>query len=284
MNKNIIPQLWFNKKALDAAEFYVSLFENSSLLDSSPIQGTSSSDAKIVGFILDGVQFEAVSAGPYFNFNTSISLLVHCDSDKEIENLWSQLNKGAIIHRKLDIDNRDLMYGCLQDRYGLVWRLVTSDEIVSQKITPCLLFSNDAQKAMIYYENIFEDSVIKFIDQKQGNHMVYADITIDDLELTCIDVKEEENPGFTEAFSFVIKCENQVDVNYYWSRLSHEPEAEQAGWLKDKFGLSWQIIPRSLDKKLMIGSIEQREAVIKESLDMKKIKIKEINKVYKENK
>ena len=155
---------------------------------------------------------------------------------------------------------------------------------IRQKITPCLLFSGDTQKALIYYEDIFENSIIKFLDKNQDNHLIYADFKIDDLELVCIDVEAEENPGFAEAFTFVIKCENQIDVNYYWKRLSYESGAEEFGWLKDKFGLSWHIVPKSLDQKLMLGSLQQREAVIRETLEMKKIIIKDINTVYKESK
>ena len=284
MNKKIIPQLWFSNNALEAAELYVSIFENSSLLDTSPIQDESSGQEKYVKFILDGLQLEAFSAGSYFNFNTASSLLVHCESDDELEYLWHKLKEDGRIHKDLCLDKNDLMYGCLQDKFGLVWRFIKTKENIRQKITPCLLFSGDTQKALIYYEDIFENSIIKFLDKNQDNHLIYADFKIDDLELVCIDVEAEENPGFAEAFTFVIKCENQIDVNYYWKRLSYESGAEEFGWLKDKFGLSWHIVPKSLDQKLMLGFLQQREAVIIKTLEMKKIIIKDINTVYKESK
>src|SRR5689334_4794460 len=95
--QKIIPHLWYDKEAKEAVEFYVSLFPNSKITHSSTLHNTPSGDADVLTFELDGCNFMAISAGPYFKFNPSISLLVACDSAEEVDKLWAALKKEALM-------------------------------------------------------------------------------------------------------------------------------------------------------------------------------------------
>ena len=151
--KRITPHLWFDKEAREAAEFYCSVFPNSRITNVRTIRDTPTGDADVVSFELSGQPFMAISAGPLFRFNESISFMVPCDTQEEID--------------------------------------------------------------------------------------------------------------------------------HYWKQLSAVPAAEQCGWLKDKYGLSWQIVPTALDEMMRAGSAEQMARVTQSFLKMKKFNLAELQRAYR---
>lgn len=133
---------------------------------------------------------------------------------------------------------------------------------MSQKITPSLWFNNNAEEAMNYYVSVFKDSRInhieKYPDESLDEHfkgmsgkVINGSFTLDGVDFICLD----GGPQFTfnEAVSFTVTCKDQEEIDYYWERLSHVKEAEQCGWCKDKFGVSWQIIPENLGELMAKG-------------------------------
>jgi len=154
--QEIIPHLWFDKEAKQAAEFYVSVFPNSRIAHSTTLHNTPSGDTDIVSFTLNGNRFMAISAGPLFKF--------------------------------------------------------------------------------------------------------------------------------TEAISFMIPCESQKEIDYYWEKLSADPRSEQCGWCKDKFGLSWQVWPVALGEMMSKGTPEQVGRVTKAFLNMKKFDIAKLEEAFKGSK
>jgi len=150
MRQKIVPHLWFDKEAKEAAEFYVSVFPNSKITNITTLHNTPSGDADVVSFELNGNPFMAISAGPYFKFN--------------------------------------------------------------------------------------------------------------------------------EAVSFIVNCDTQEEIDYYWEKLSAHPEAEQCGWLKDKYGLSWQIVPTEMDEFMRTADKEKVAKITEAFLKMKKFNIEELRK------
>lgn len=148
----IVPHLWYDKEAKEAAEFYVSVFPNSKISSIKTLHNTPSGDTDVVSFKLNGQPFMAISAGPLFKFN--------------------------------------------------------------------------------------------------------------------------------EAISFIVYCKDQKEIDYYWEKLSAVPESEQCGWLKDKYGLSWQIVPKDMDEMMTKGTPEQIDRVTQTFLPMKKLDIAELQKAY----
>jgi predicted 3-demethylubiquinone-9 3-methyltransferase (glyoxalase superfamily) len=112
--RNIVPHLWFDKEAKEAAEFYAAIFPDSKVTNITTLHDTPSGDCDVVSFELSGQPFMAISAGPLFKFNESISFIVHCESQAEIDDFWE----------KLSADPEAEQCGWLEDKYGLSWQIV----------------------------------------------------------------------------------------------------------------------------------------------------------------
>jgi len=115
--KKIIPHLWYNKEAKQAAEFYVSVFPGSNITGHASISDTPSGNVEIVSFELSGNPFMAISGGPLFRFNESISFMVYCDTQEEIDYYWEKLTEGG----------QEQNCGWLKDKFGLSWQIVPSE-------------------------------------------------------------------------------------------------------------------------------------------------------------
>ncbi|MEG6586581.1 VOC family protein [Dendrosporobacter sp. 1207_IL3150] len=287
----LVPHLWYDKEAKEAAMFYTSLFDRSKLLNVGLIQNTPSGDVEIVSFELAGQQFEAISAGPFFQFNPSCSLMVACDSVEEVNIKWQALLEGGLALMPLDAYPFSKWYGWVQDRYGLSWQLMLVEEQLKspQKITPNLLFSDrvcgKAEEAVTYYTKIFNDAEGAMISRYQEGEAIntkakvnFASFRIEGMQLSAMDNGYDVDYSFNEAFSIMVKCRDQREIDYYWNALSAVPEAEQCGWVKDKFGVSWQIVPEFMDEILFYGSREEVQNVTEAFLKMKKFDIAALEK------
>jgi predicted 3-demethylubiquinone-9 3-methyltransferase (glyoxalase superfamily) len=249
-----------------------------------------SGEAELVSFELAGLQFQAISAGPYFKFNPSISLMVACESVEEVNAKWEALSEGGTELMALGEYPFNKRYGWIQDRYGLSWQLMLTDNNQrAQKITPSLLFSGDscgkAEEALVFYTEIFTDSVIDFISKyKPGEAATpkakinYAAFKLAGMNFSAMDNGYEVDFNFNEAFSLIVNCKDQKEIDYFWDRLSAVPEAEQCGWVKDRYGVSWQIVPDSMDEILSNGTKDEIQRIQKELLKMKKIDIEALEK------
>lgn len=179
-----------------------------------------------------------------------------------------------------------------QDPYGLSWQLMLVDrERTVQKIRPNLLFSNEvcgkAEEAIKYYTEVFEASQIGMISTyKEGEassanaKINYASFKLLGMDFSAMDNGFDVDFSFNEAFSLIIYCENQQEIDYYWNKLSYVPEAEQCGWIKDKFGLSWQIVPLVLTDIMNSGDEEKNQRVSEALLKMKKLDIVVLQKAF----
>ncbi|MEH7122252.1 VOC family protein [Bacillus sp. JJ1532] len=281
--QKIIPHLWYDKEAREAALFYISLFEDSKLLNETVIENTPSGDSELVSFELAGQEFMAISAGPYFKFNPSVSLMVACESIEEVNTKWEALVEGGTELMPLGEYPFSKRYAWVQDRFGLSWQLMLKDNGKAvQKITPNLLFSSDscgkADEAIQYYTDIFEDSKIEVISKYEAGEsssskakVKYAAFNLSGYHLSAMDHGYDVDFNFNEAFSLMINCKDQQEIDYFWNKLSAVPEAEQCGWVKDQFGLSWQIVPGNMNEVLYKGSKDENRRVFQALLKMKKI-------------
>lgn len=149
-----------------------------------------------------------------------------------------------------------------------------------QKITPFLWFDNNAEEAMNYYVSVFENSKIihieRYPDESLDKHfqgmagkVITGIFELNGQQFMCIDGGPQFI--FNEAISLFVSCTDQAEIDYFWSKLSHIPESEQCGWCKDKFGVSWQIIPNNMGE--LLGG---RPQAIQAMMKMKKIIIDEL--------
>jgi len=285
----IVPHFWFDREAKEAAIFYTSLFENSRILHTALLMGTPSGDAETVSFELAGQPFEAISAGPFFKFNPSISLMVSCGTKEEVDMLWKALSDGGEPLMPLGEYPFSGWYGWIQDRYGLSWQLMLTEERPVSKIRVCLLFADGvcgmAEEAVNFYIGLFPRSEIELISRYAEGEAAspaakvnYAAFTLDGALFTAMDHGMTGDFRFNEAVSLIVKCRDQDEIDNYWEKLSAVPEAEQCGWLKDRFGVSWQIVPENMDEVFAEGDRGAIERVTRAFLPMKKLDIAELER------
>lgn len=159
-----------------------------------------------------------------------------------------------------------------------------------QLITPNLWFDNQAEEAALFYTSIFPDSEISMITRfgKEGfeshgkpeGSVMTVEFTLDGQQFVAL------NGGpafpFSPAVSFIINCENQEEVDYYWNTLAEggAPEAQMCGWLADKYGVSWQVVPTILTEMLNDADQAKAERVTKAMLEMKKLDISALKQAY----
>jgi predicted 3-demethylubiquinone-9 3-methyltransferase (glyoxalase superfamily) len=150
-----------------------------------------------------------------------------------------------------------------------------------QKITPFLWFNNNAEEAMNFYVSIFKNSKIINVQRQGKNGPVFtATFQLQGQKFFVLNGGPQFK--FTEAVSFFVNCETQKEVDALWAKLSQGGEIQQCGWLKDKYGLSWQIIPSILQRLLQDKDPEKSKRVMNAMLQMKKIDIKALKQAYKQ--
>lgn len=288
----ITPHLWFDKEAKEAAEFYTSLFENSKVTAATTLHDTPSGDAESVSFVLSGQRFMAISAGPLFKFNPSVSFLIACRAREEVDALWNRLFKGGTALMQLDSYPFSERYGWLEDKYKLSWQIMyAGGRKITQKITPTLMFVGNvcgkAEEAIKFYASVFKNARVGDIlrygkgeqPDKEGT-IKHASFTLEGQEFAAMDSARQHDFSFNEAISLMVHCDTQKEIDYYWEKLSAVPEAEQCGWLKDKYGLSWQIVPKDMDEMMQSGDQEKIARVTEAFLKMKKFDIAKLRKAY----
>ncbi len=292
--QKITPHFWFDKEAKEATAFYVSLFKNSRVENVSTITDTPSGDCDIVSFKLSGQDFMAIDAGPYFKFNPSVSLFVVFDNEEDIERTWKALIDGGTALMAYDTYPWAQKYGWLQDKYGLSWQLSMSEHHhMEQKITPLLMFTKGVagktQEAIETYTKIFPNSKIEMVvpytkdDSDTEGFTKHSRFTLTGEHFMAMDSSQSHDFTFNEAISFIVNCDTQEEIDYYWEKLSAVPESEQCGWLKDKYGLSWQIVPTAMNKMLSSGDKEKIARVTQAFLKMKKFDIATLQEAYEGN-
>lgn len=290
--QTITTHLWFDKEAREAAELYVSMLPQSKIKSITTLHDTPSGSVDTVTFELLGREFQAISAGPYFKFNPSVSLHVTCNTADEVDRLWARLAEGGMVLMELGTYPFSERYGWLQDRYGLSWQLsYPGGSGVSPKIRPFIMFVGSvcgrAEEAIRFWTSVFPGSHVGVIQHHGGGEgpdrpgtVRYAEFSLLGQDFAAIDSAYEHQFAFNEAISFMVLCETQAEIDRYWKQLTAVPEAEQCGWLKDKYGLSWQIVPGGMEELLGGNDRERIDRVTQAFLGMKKIDLAKLREVY----
>ena len=299
IKRAITPNLWFDKEARQAAEFYCSIFPKSKISNVTVLHDTPSGDTDIVAFELGSQPFMAISAGPLFKFNPSTSFILNFDpamdqnAHENLDRAWEKLYEGGKALMPLQEYPFSKRFGWVEDKYGLSWELMLTDPEGEQRpfITPALMFVGDkagrAEEAIDFYLSVFKNAKMgsmnrfpKGMEPDKEGTVQFADFMVENTWFAATDSAQEHLFDFNEAISFMVYCEDQKEIDYYWQKLSAVPEAEQCGWLKDQFGVSWQIVPIAMDEMMASGTREQIDRLTQALLPMKKLMIADLEKAY----
>ncbi|HEV7332146.1 MAG TPA: VOC family protein [Flavisolibacter sp.] len=273
MKQQIYPCLWLNGNAKEAAAFYCSVFPNSSITDDTPM---------VVTFTSAGQKFMLLNGGPEFKPNPSLSFFVVCETKEEVDAAWRKLADDGNVLMPLDAYPWSSRYGWVQDRFGFSWQLSYGKlEDVGQKFTPTLMFTGDnagkAEEAIQFYTSVFTPSSVTGILRYGANEgdtegrVKHAQFTLNGSVLMAMDSSFAHGFSFNEAVSLVVECGNQQEIDFFWNALTEGGAESMCGWLKDRYGLSWQIVPEVL--KDLMNDPEKAPKVVEAFLKMKKFDI-----------
>ena len=296
--QQITPFLWFDDQAEDAAAFYTRAFSRSKTGGvarydeaSSEVADRPAGSVMTVPFELEGLAFVALNGGPAFEPNPSISFFVDCPSAADVDVLWSALSEGGMPLMPLDSYPFSERFGWVQDRFGISWQIAIAPDRQERRIRPFLMYvggpEGAAEQAMELYTSTFDGSRIGAISRhgaQPGAHegtVSYGEFELAGQPFIAMDGSDEAH-GFTfnEAISLQVACRNQAEVDRYWTALSAVPDAERCGWLKDRFGVSWQIVPDVLPKLLAGSDQEGSQRAMQAMLQMKKLDVAELQAAY----
>jgi predicted 3-demethylubiquinone-9 3-methyltransferase (glyoxalase superfamily) len=300
--QKIVPHLWFNKEAQEAVEFYINIFPNSSINNTIYLDGTPSGDTIIISFEIAGFSFMAINGGPYFQFNPSISFIVNFDPSRDyhakenLDELWKKLSQGGKILMPLQEYPFSKHYGWIEDKFGVSWQLILTNPNGEERpfIVPSLMFVQDvygkAEEASNFYLTVFNRSkrgqVARYpagMEPDKEGTLMFTDFMLEEQWFSAMDSAQPHNYQFNEAISLLVKCDSQEEIDYYWDKLSYDSKAEQCGWLKDRYGISWQIWPNIIEEMMNNATKEQMDRFTKIFLQMKKFNINKLKEAFQGN-
>lgn len=298
----IVPNIWHDRTAAEAAAFYTGAFRQARETTRShyPAEGLPDFQkafaGEVVGIDLEihGRPLALINADDIFRPNPSAAFMLHFsphiadDPRAYLDEVHDRLSVGATTLMPLDEYPFSPRYAWIEDRYGVSWQLFLSEPDVPARpfLVPALMFCGPAQnraaEAVATYTSLFLGSevgtVATYPEQTgpatAGSYM-YSDFRLGpgsddprtDEWLTAMDSGVEQPFTFTEGFSLMVKADGQEDLDRLWAVLSTDPSAEQCGWCRDEFGMSWQVVPRDLE------DLMARPGAYARLMEMKKIDI-----------
>lgn len=251
MKENITPCLWYNGQAQEAAALYCSVFTDAKITAQSPI---------VTGINVSGHSITLLDGGPMYKPTPSISFFYLCEKEDELNKIWNAFSKEGTVLMPLDKYPWSEKYGWINDKFGISWQIALGNiSDVGQKITPCLMYTGKqygrADEAIAHYSSIFKnvkvDGILRYganeLPDQEGK-VKHAQFALDDQKFMIMESAAPHDFTFTEGISLTIHCETQKEIDYYWEKLTESGAESMCGWLKDKFGVSWQIVPNILNK------------------------------------
>ncbi len=277
MKEKITTCLWFNGKAKEAAEFYEKHLPDTRIVAQSPM---------VIDIEISGHRITLLDGGPMYQPNPSISLTYQIDTVEEIDRIWNAFKENGTILMDLDRYPWSEKYGWLSDKFGISWQFIVGNfSQFGQKIIPALLFTQDkygkAEEAIHFYSAVFKNAKIDGIFRydtdsapEEEGKIAHSQIELNGQKFQLLESKQSHQFTFSEGVSLMIHCESQDEIDYYWDKLTEGGEESMCGWLKDKYGVSWQVVPDVLLE--MMNDPSRAEKAMKAFMNMRKLIIKDI--------
>lgn len=284
--QTISPCLWFDNQAEEAAKFYVSIFRNSKLGTKALYPEGSPGEAgsvMTVAFSIEGYEMLALNGGPLFKITPALSFIINRETPEEVDALWGKLLPGGEVMMALDKYPFNERYGWLKDKFGVTWQIMCRND--REPIQPSFLFTDErygqAKKAIDFYLSVFPDSAVTFEAKGDDGALQYSSFTLRGQTFAAMDGPGKHGFTFNEGISLMVLCDTQEEMDHYSNALSAHPESEQCGWLKDKFGVSWQITPKDFDKMYNTEADPVKaQRAMQAMMQMKRLDIAVLQKAY----
>ncbi len=275
--QKIIPAIWCNANATEAAEFYASVFRDAAIVES--VSGM----AEYIS--IHGQHFLLINGNDMFAPNASISGMLNfnpllfgseAQARAYLDELYEKLSTGGVL-MELGEYPFSKRYAWVRDKFGFTWQLMLTDpnEPPSPFVIPSFLFGDDnqfqAKRATDTWIELFPNSSRRSLvpyppaDEAPEDAVMFSEFLLDGHNFSTMDAGRELGFTFTPGVSMVVYCKDQEEIDKYWAVLSKKPEAERCGWCVDEWGVSWQVIPHNINE--LMSNEETRNKI----LEMKKI-------------
>lgn len=293
----IVPSLWFDDQAEEAAHFYAQAFGEGRVTrvtryskNKDNPSGKPRGSVLTVEFELAGQRMIGINGGPYFKANPSISFFAHVEFGNDAERVFNALAIGGEELMPLDEYPWSERYGWIQDRYGVSWQVMTGPrERGAARIVPCMMFSGAqhrrAEEAMRFYTEVFPEGKILDISRYGAGEgpegtVKHGRYSIAGQEMVAMDSHLEQKTTFNEAISLQVECESQAEIDRYWSKLCAGGEEGRCGWLEDRFGVSWQVVPAKTGEWMVSEDEAARDRAFEAMLAMNKLDLAQIQAAF----
>ena len=297
-NPVIAPCLWFDDQASEAASFYIETFGSGRVVARTLYPSSRDNPAgqprgglMSVEFEVRGQRFTAVNGGPRFVINPSISFFVYTTSAAEVRRLFAQLSRDGQTLMPLDAYPWSACYGWAADRFGVSWQVMLVDSATpAPAIAPSLMFCGaqfgNASKAMETFCGVFPNSRVTRTQRLDASEDGASGVKEGRFVLAGQNMVAMDSPGehaftFNEAVSLQVLCDGQAALDHFWQALSDGGEPGQCGWLQDRFGISWQVVPKRWVDWLGSGAdAAARDRVFKAMLPMTKLDLAALERAF----
>jgi predicted 3-demethylubiquinone-9 3-methyltransferase (glyoxalase superfamily) len=295
--KPIVPCLWFDDQAEAASAFYTRTLPGSRVAAVSRYPesfdnpgGKPRGSVLTVEVELAGQPFTLLNGGPTFVINPSVSFFVQAATPDEADRLFSALAEDGKVLMPLDAYPWSERYGWVQDRFGVSWQVLAGRPAPGgSTVVPCLMFSGAlagrAEEAMHAYAAAFPGSRLADVSRYEAGEgpegwVKQGRFLLGEQDMTAMDSPIDHGFAFNEAVSLQVTCADQGEVDRYWDLLSEGGERGSCGWLKDRFGLSWQVVPRGVAEWMASPDAAARDRAFRAMLGMKKPDVAALRRAF----
>jgi predicted 3-demethylubiquinone-9 3-methyltransferase (glyoxalase superfamily) len=292
----IVPCLWFDDQAEAAAAFYTKIFPASRVVSTSHYPESYDNPGKkprgsvlTVDVDVAGQRFTLLNGGPMFVINPSISFFFHADSEAQAKKVFGALAEGGKVLMELGSYPWSPAYGWVQDRYGVSWQVMQSESKTGARIVPCLMFTGAqhgrAREAIELFTKILPNGEVFGIERYAKGEgpedtVKHGRFTVAGQELVAMDSHMKNDFNFNEAVSPQIMCDTQAEIDRVWKALTDGGREGPCGWLTDRFGISWQVVPKGMARWMASTDVAARDRAFAAMLTMKKIDVAAIEAAF----
>lgn len=293
----MVPCLWLDGQAEQAAAFYVRTFPGGRITGMTRYPesmdnpgGRPRGSVLTVEFEVAGMGFTALDGGPLFRLNPSISFFVHADTPAEADRFFAPLADGGHVLMPLDAYPWSARYGWVQDRFGVSWQVIAGRRPAGgATIAPCFMFAGPqhgrAEEAMRAWAGIFPESRLGILERYEPGEgpegtVKHGRFVLAGQDLVAMDSHLAHGITFNEALSLQVMCEDQVTLDRCWEALAAGGSHGPCGWLKDRFGVSWQVVPTRLLAWLTGGDAAARDRTFAALLTMEKLDVAALERAF----
>lgn len=291
--------LWFDSCAEEAVRFYTTVFDRAEIKSMSYYGGVGQDvhhrekgSLMTITCCLDGLELMGLNGGPAYSLSPALSLYVSCSQDSVVESLYARLSESGSVLMALDRYPFSEKYAWVTDRFGASWQLNVSGrpEESEQRVAPCLMFTNQhqgrAEEAIELYTSIFEDSRVGYLHKYEEGELKpglvkHASFTLSGQRFIAMDSPIDHQFTFSPAESLIVRCDSQDEIDYLWEKLTADGgRPDHCGWLTDRFGVSWQIVPRVIEEMLTCQDEARKDRVLSALMRMIKLEVGELEKAF----